>query len=358
MKIIQILPTLSYGDAIGNHAISLKKLFQTMGYETQIYAENIDSRLPKGTGYSINRLPRLNENDIVFYHLSTWSKLNYSIGDVHCRKVINYHNITPPHFFAGYSIEAKKKSRLGLQGARYLSDKADYVIAVSEFNKRDLKNLGYSQKIDVAPILISFEDYKQSPSESVIRRYKDGKTNILFTGRIAPNKKQEDIIQAFYYYKKYINSEARLFLVGNYRGMEKYYEKLQNYVKELDLQDVYFTGHIPFNEILAYYQIADLFVCMSEHEGFCVPLVEAMYFQVPILAYDSTAIPETLQSGGILLKEKDPKLTAEWMERLTRDFALRNYILEKQRIRLKDLNYETVSEQYRRYLDQFILEGM
>ena len=116
-----------------------------------------------------------------------------------------------------------------------------------------------------------------------------------------------------------VYKRQRLFFVGKYAGMEAYYEQLKRYVEALDLKDVYFTGHIKFDEILAYYRTADVFVCMSEHEGFCVPLVEAMYFGVPIVAYDSSAIADTLGNGGILTEDKDPKLVAEIINRLVQD---------------------------------------
>src|SRR5690606_3919553 len=145
----------------------------------------------------------------------------------------------------------------------------------------------------------------------VERFSKDGYTNLLFVGRIAPNKKQDDIIKIFYYYKKFINPESRLILVGSYIGMERYYSELIKLVNDLDLQDVFFTGHIPFESILAYYQISHLFLCMSEHEGFCVPIVEAMLFDLPIIAYRSSAVPATLGNAGFVVSEKNYKAIAE-----------------------------------------------
>ena len=159
--------------------------------------------------------------------------------------------------------------------------------------------MGYTCPIDVCPILIPFSDYEKEPDRRVLRRYKgDGKTNLLFVGRIAPNKKQENVIRAFYFYHKYYSPDSRLFLVGSWSGMESYYERLCDYVKALGIAEhVVFTGHIRFDEILAYYHLADVFLCMSEHEGFCVPLVEAMYFHVPIVAYSCAAVPDTLEEA-------------------------------------------------------------
>lgn len=354
MKIIQILPTLSYGDAIGNHVLALRKLISSMGYKTDIYAENIDARIPKGMGTSIEKLPDLEENDIVIYHLSTETKLNEMIGGFKGIKIIQYHNITPPQFFSKYNLGMKNRTACGLEQARKLAVQAEYYLADSTFNKNELIKMGYRQNIDVLPILINFEDYKQNASEVVQKRYGDKKKNLLFVGRVAPNKRQEDIIKAFFYYKKYMNSEARLFLVGNYGGLETYYERLKAYVYRLELQDVYFTGHISFDEILAYYKIADLFVCMSEHEGFCVPLLEAMYFHVPVLAYDSSAVGETMGDGGVLLHEKNPQKTALWMKEMLENTELRKDIINRQERRMKVFEYEKTSWAYRAYLEHVI----
>ena len=179
-------------------------------------------------------------------------------------------------------------------------------------------------------------------------------TNIVFTGRIAPNKKQEDVIKAFYCYKKYYDSSARLFLVGSYKEDDEYYQKLKEYVWRLGVKDVYFTGHIKFNQILAYYKIADVFLCMSEHEGFCVPLVEAMFFDVPIIAYNSTAIPSTLGGSGILLDDKNPIIAAKMIDILVNDAELRQKVLKNQRERLEDFKYEKIKEQFEQYLNDFI----
>ena len=354
MKIIQILPTLSYGDAIGNHVLALRKLISSMGYKTDIYAENIDARIPKGMGTSIEKLPDLEENDIVIYHLSTETKLNEMIGGFKGIKIIQYHNITPPQFFSKYNLGMKNRTACGLEQARKLAVQAEYYLADSTFNKNELIKMGYRQNIDVLPILINFEDYKQNASEVVQKRYGDKKKNLLFVGRVAPNKRQEDIIKAFFYYKKYMNSEARLFLVGNYGGLETYYERLKAYVYRLELQDVYFTGHISFDEILAYYKIADLFVCMSEHEGFCVPLLEAMYFHVPVLAYDSSAVGETMGDGGVLLHEKNPQKMALWMKEMLENTELRKDIINRQERRMKVFEYEKTSWAYRAYLEHVI----
>lgn len=355
MKIIQMLPVIAFGDAVGNDTVALKRAISEMGYDTCIYAEVVDSRLPAGTAKSLSDgFPEVDKDDIIIYHFSTGSELNYRLEKFDCRKIMIYHNVTPPHFFEGYNENAVINCKKGLEGMKYLADKFDYCIADSEFNKQDLINAGYKCRIDVRPILIPFSDYEKKPDRSTLARCRDGMTNILFVGRIAPNKKHEDVIAAFCWYKKHINPRSRLILAGNYGGFELYYERLKKYVKALELEDVVFTGHVKFPQILAYYHGADLFLCMSEHEGFCVPVVESMFFKVPTVAYKSCAVPETMGGSGFLLDSKDPVETALVMDRILTDEKLRKSIIDSQLRRLEDFSYENVKAVFEKQLKTFI----
>lgn len=223
-----------------------------------------------------------------------------------------------------------------------LRDTADYCLADSEFNKQDLIRAGYQCEIDVVPILIPFDDYKRSPDPEVLTKYSDGMTNILFTGRIVPNKKQEDVIQAFACYQKYYNKNSRLILVGSPAGAVTYYDSLQEYVRRLGVQNVVFTGHISFAEILACYAVADLFLCMSEHEGFCIPLVEAMLFEVPIVAHLCTGVTDTLGGSGFPIVRKDPVETAGVLHYVMTHEEVRSRLIREQNMRLRDFDGEIV----------------
>ena len=354
MKVIQIIPTLAYGDAVGNDTLALKKVLVDMGYKTQIYAESIVPPLDNKAALDIKKLQGLNHEDIIIYHLSTGTQLNFDVAKYKGRKIIIYHNITPPEFFREYDDYLEQISRWALDGACFLADKADYCLADSYFNKCNLRDLGYKNAIDVLPIVVPFEDYRKEPSQDIIKKYKDGRRNIVFTGRVAPNKCHQDIIAAFACYKKYYNSEARLFLVGSYKESDTYYRKLKRYIELLEVEDVVFTGHIKFEEILAYYTIADIFLCMSEHEGFCVPLIEAMFFEVPIIAYNCTAVPMTLGDGGILIEKKDPVEIAALINKILSDNVLNKQIKENQKKRLEDFQYDKVTGMFKKYLEKFI----
>jgi glycosyltransferase involved in cell wall biosynthesis len=354
MKFYQMVGNIVIGDAIGNEVIMLDKLIRKMGFETCIFYETATEEAAKiSSHYSI--MPEINNKDIVLYHYASATKITYVFCELKCRKILRYHNVTPPVFFLGYDTMIYSLCQKGLKEVQDLSNKVDYCLAVSEFNKIDLENMGFTCKIDVLPILLPYEDYMKTPSEKIINKYSDGTTNIISVGRIfAPNKRWENIIKTFYFYQKYVDKNSRLFLVGSYGRNEIYPQRLMSYVKDLELKNVIFTGHIPFDEILAYYRIADVYLCMSEHEGFCVPLLEAMLFNKPIIAYSTTAIPYTLDGAGFLLEKNDPLEAALIIERILKDRILRDEILKKQNERLLFFETQRVSEMFKQCIEDFI----
>lgn len=355
MRIIQVLGELAFGDAIGNHAVELKKVLQRGGYHTEIYAEGIDHRISKKTAKPIRQLCRLKKSDILIYHMSFGCTLNWQLREWKCRKVLMYHNITPPEFTQRYSDIFSSNLQIGLEQTAQLADSVERCIAMSDFNKRNLIEMGYpAEQIWVMPgYLIPFEDYAKQPAPEMLRQYADGWVNILFVGRFASNKKQEDVIRAFAYYKKHINSQSRLILVGSV-VFPQYADDLQSYADELGTSDVIFPGHVSFAQLIALYRSASIFLCMSEHEGFCVPLVEAMYFDVPIIAYSAAAIPDTLNGCGVLVEDKDPVLLSMWINQIINNSILRAHILAGQRARLEQLMPEVVENAFLQYLQQII----
>ena len=355
MKIINMLPILSFGDAVGNDALAIHHSLQKAGYECVLMADHTAPKIGQVENVrSTADLSIIEPDDVVIYHLSTGHLLNLRFIELKCKKIIRYHNITPPYFFCGYHTILLHNCMDAYNQVRMMAPCADFCLADSAYNKQELIRLGYRCPIEVMPILIPFSDYDKKPDEDIMQQLQDGMTNILFTGRIVPNKRQEDIIAAFDVYQKQYNPNSRLILAGNYEGMEKYYQKLQQYIRDNHTQHVIFSGHISFEAILAYYRSADLFLCMSDHEGFCVPLVEAMYFNVPIVAKNTSAIPYTLGGSGFLHDRPTPVETAGVMNRILTDEELRNRIIEGQKERLSEFSHDVVEQQLFHFLQSYL----
>lgn len=340
-RVVQILPALLYGDAVGNDVLALDRMLRDEGLKTGIYSEMTDGRIPKGVAKSID-LYNEAESDVIIYHMAAGSRLNREVTEYPGRKVMIYHNITPCEYFISYDLGGWISARSAREDLRYMADKFDLVIADSEYNREDLISEGYSKETEVCPIIIPFSDYDREPDRELMKQYgNDGVTNILFTGRVVPNKKQENVIRLFYCYRNHYDRNSRLILAGS--CIDRYRHELEDYIHRLGLEEsVLFTGHISFDKLLAWYRLADAFVCMSEHEGFCVPIVEAMYFGLPIVALRSTAVTDTLGDGGILLPDNDPKVGAGVLSRLLNDKELQDELRGNQKDILERLSYDNV----------------
>jgi glycosyltransferase involved in cell wall biosynthesis len=226
-----------------------------------------------------------------------------------------------------------------------LSGEVDLAIADSQYNREELVELGFKNTVTV-PLLIDYSRYDISPESSIMTKYRDGSVNLVFVGRIGPNKKQEDVIRVFSIYRKYINDRSRLFIVGPSRQVPDYNALLNRLVDSLGVEDVHLTGEAGQTELNAYYSIADVFVSMSEHEGFCIPLIECMHFGVPILAYESSAVTDTLDGSGILFAQKDLGRVAEMIDIVVKDKNVRERIVDGQKKRLEFFRRDRVEEQF------------
>jgi glycosyltransferase involved in cell wall biosynthesis len=164
----------------------------------------------------------------------------------------------------------------------------------------------------------------------VANSFDDAWTNILFVGRVIPNKKIDDLIRFFHAYHTMFNRRSRLLIVGAHSGFERYLASLHQLRAALDLDHVHFLGHVSDEELVAFYEIGDLFLCASEHEGFCVPLVESFYMGIPVLAHAATAVPSTMDGAGVLYDDKTPAHVALLMDTIISDHALQEAIVTAQ----------------------------
>ncbi|WP_292379935.1 glycosyltransferase family 4 protein [Methanosarcina sp. UBA289] len=340
MEIHQILPTISPGDAIGNEVQEIKRVLNEWGYKSEIYAQNIHPKI-NAKKYTEYKKVSSKENILIF-HFSIGSEVSEFVKKLPDKKIMIYHNITPPEYFCGVNETLVNLLGNGKKELRSLVDHIDLAVGVSEYNRLELQEMGF-KNTDVLPIIINFHEYS-SPNEKLLSKYDDDFVNLLFVGRVTPHKRQEDVIKVFYYYKL-INPKSRLFLAGSYEGCEIYSDYLKKLIQDLNLKDVHLLGKIGFNDLISYYKLADIFICMSEHEGFCVPILESMYFEVPIIAYKSTAIPFTLEDTGILVKEKNYCEIAEMVNVLIEDEELRSTLVKKQKDRLENFKREKIISQ-------------
>lgn len=328
-RVHQILATLGYGDAIGNEVLGIQRALRGAGYESNIIVETADPRLEDLTIDYRDVVDRVGPEDLLIHHFSLGSRASRTAFALPCRMALIYHNITPPEYFLGVHPQLVRQCYHGRRELTAYRTRCDLALGDSEFNRQELDALGFSPT-DVLHVVPDFSHLDAIPDSRVLDAYDDEWTNILFVGRLVPNKRPDDLIRFFHAYKTWYNPRARLILAGAYGGFEPYYAQLQALIATLGTKDVHILGQITNEALTALYDVADLFLCASEHEGFCVPLVEAFHKRVPVLAYASTAIPATMDGGGVLYHEKDPRRVAALMHGLVADAALADRVLEAQ----------------------------
>lgn len=352
MQIHQLIPGLSVGDAVTNHALEIQKILRGMGIPSELFSvpRHVSPHLKKvGHDYR-EHAPLSSPKNGVIYHFSIGSELSQYFQQLPDKKVMIYHNITPAKYFRGLNDQKALDVEEGRKQLETLSSVPDLALGVSNYNRLELVEAGYA-KTGVFPLILDPTQWNLPPRRGILNQYRDGKVNILFVGRSVPNKKIEDVLKVFYYYQKTIQPRSRLLLVGPYVGMEKYVAYLKALALELDLQNVVFTGHVSDAELKTYYRVADLYLCMSEHEGFCIPLLEAMHFNVPIVAYDACAIRETLGENGVLIKNKNYVEIAELMDKILSNEKLKLSLTKNQKERLAEFNVSHATSRLKKVLE-------
>jgi glycosyltransferase involved in cell wall biosynthesis len=344
MYVHQFSPTASFGDAISNQMLSLQRILRTQGHESEIFCEQLPLHF-EGQARTVAEYGAYSSGQgVLLCHFGlSYSAMTLSwLRQVPDRKVLIYHNITPHSYFVGVNIAVMEAAKAGREQLSLLRPWMQAGWGDSDFNCDELRAYGWDH-VGTLPIVFSPGNYAVRPSRKITRRYRS-RFNVLHVGRVSPNKRLEDLILVFYYLKRHVRPDARLILVGSTRGMQPYLEYLQRLVAQLGLADVVFAGHVSKSDLVAFYRSADLYLCMSEHEGCCVPLLESMHFGVPIVAYDATAVPETLGGSGVLVKDKNYPAVAELIGVLAERKTLRNRIVVRQRERLEDFGPKSVGD--------------
>jgi glycosyltransferase involved in cell wall biosynthesis len=338
----QVLATLGYGDAIGHEVLGIQRVLRSAGYQSDIFVETADPRLEMLTRDYRELVDATAPDNLLLHHFSIGSKASRTAYALPERMVLIYHNITPPEYFARVHRTLARQCFGGRRELHAYVDRCELALGDSEFNRQDLESLGFPRTA-VLPVVPDFAHLDEPPDRFVARQFDDEWTNVVFVGRVIANKKIEDLIRFFHAYHTRFNPRSRLLVVGVFSLFERYFAALTHLVQELGLSHVHFVGHVSDAELVAYYELADLFLCASEHEGFCVPLVEAFYKQVPVLAYAATAVPATMDGAGVLFDTKDPAYVAALMDGILSDPDVQEAIVDGQlravgRLRARDFD--------------------
>ncbi|HZT67894.1 MAG TPA: glycosyltransferase family 4 protein [Acidimicrobiales bacterium] len=354
----QFIPSFVSRDAIGAHTLQVRSVLQEMGLRSEVFAENTSPDLePHSRPYESYR-PK--PGDWLLYQASTGSKVaEYLLGRPE-PQIVNYHNVTPASTFGRWEPRLADEMADGRRQVAKLASVARHGLAVSQYNEAELKEMGY-RSTSVTPLLLDFSTFDHDvdrPTLDWLSRLRDrGGASILFVGRIAPNKAQHDLVKALIAYRTLYDPAARLHLVGG-ASSPAYFDALRRFVGHTGVRDsVDFAGSVSDAVRSSYFRGADVLLCLSDHEGFCVPLLEAMYNGLPIVAYASSAIPETLQGAGILLDSKEPVVVAAALHRVLSDEALRSRLVEAGRRRLADFSLDRTRRTFAEAISAVLAEG-
>ena len=346
----QLVNHLSRGDAIGHDVLTIQDRLRAEGRSSEIFC------LHHGPGLSGRHRPVSSFldscalDDIVLWHFSIGTSLFDLAAEFPGKVVMRYHNITPHQYFMGINPQLELDCRVGriqlARAARFV----DLAIGDSAYNQGELDALGYVNTGN-CPINLDLAKYAPVQPPARMAHLAKGGPNILHVGRFMPQKRYEDLLRTFHFLHK-IKPEARLILVGGWDGLEKYRAFLGELVERLKVNNVIFTGRISDADLRAIFGLCQVYLCLSEHEGFCVPLVEAMKMDLPVVAKRSTAVGETLGPAGVLLNDYRPSHAAEVIAALVDDRDRRREVRWSQQRRLEDLAPDKVWNRFRELLQQ------
>jgi glycosyltransferase involved in cell wall biosynthesis len=334
MIVNQWIPAAHRGDAVGDNARALAALLRARGHEAGLFALTIDDDMRAEVRPWSDQAAR--EGDLTLLHFAVPSPMTAALATLPGTRVLVYHNVTPPHFFAPFDAGLCQMAARGRREVEALAGRVDVALGVSEFNRRELDAMGF-RRTGVLPLAIDTTRLTGARRLPALERVlDDGLANILFVGRLAPNKKIEDHIRLAEVFKRYVDAHYRFIFVGRTDAVPRYYAAIRALVDEYRMlpERFWFTGAVADDELAAFYRHAHAYVSLSEHEGFCAPLVEAMAMDVPVLAFAAAAVPETLGGAGITFAPKDLEFAAELLGTVIYDEPLRQALVAGQRRRL------------------------
>ena len=301
----QVLATLSYGDAISNEVLGIQDVLRRAGYDSRIYIQTVDPKVEDLTDAYRYLLDDTNPETLLIHHFSIGSHASRLAFALSSRMILVYHNITPPSYFVGVNPTLVQLCYSGRRELQAYAPRCDLALGDSEFNRRELEDMRFP-RTGVLPVVPSFDHLDVPPNRLLATDFDDNLTNIFCVGRVIPNKRIEDVIRFFHAYRLKYNPASRLVIVGAHAGFEDYVSSLYELIARLGTPDVHLVGHVSNEELTALYDVADLLLSASEHEGFCVPLVEAFHKGIPVVAFAATAVPGHHGRRGSPLRPQGP----------------------------------------------------
>lgn len=350
----QLIHTLSYGDAISGEALALQRCLKELGYQSNIYAIHVHPVYKKEAetlGIKDYRSLSPDFDGGILLHYSLGSPLNNLYRAlVRAQRTLIYHNLTPAHWFRGVNPRIVRDIEQGMAELPALCAISNRLIADSKFNAHELSQLGFSAEVLELPIDPVRWNIPRNEGIYSLLKSTPG-INVVHIGRLAPNKCIEDIIKSFYFLNRFIDKGSRLWLAGIDIDTEIYSFSLKRLVHELGIDEsVTFAGCMADSELRSLYEAGSVYCCMSEHEGFCLPVVEAMHFGLPVISFDSSALPDTIGSGGLLVSEKRHAEIAELIAEVSRNQELRASLVSAGRERVASLSFDAFASRVKMLL--------
>ena len=340
----QLNAGFALGDAISSETLILQRLLKELGYSSKIYVDrDHDGDKTNTLCQDYLDMPN-NPNDILIHHYGGKTPVLDSFKNFPGKKIIIYHNITPSHYFEGYNDSLAKGLKEARDNLPEVCSGADASWAVSEFNAEELRSAGV-QNVQVFPLLFDAEQFEMKDSGKDAITATEHFVDFLFVGRVVPNKNIENLLHAFTLYNQGINQKSRLFIIGSEYSCPRYFNMLQLLRADMSCQHIHFQRFIPDEFINSYYRQCDAFITCSEHEGYCLPLIEAMYKGLPVIAPANGGMPEAMGDAGVIYEDLNAHQLAALMHKVTSDKALESEILESQATRIQRLkNRDALTE--------------
>lgn len=343
MNIHQILSGAGPRDAITNEALQFRVTFRESGWGGADYA----GRIARGLNGSIAPLERLTvaSDDVLLLHHSAGAPRLHELLRLPNPKLLVYHNVTPADWLWDQAPVAAFRCAVGTEQLPELVRAVDVAAAASAFSVAELRALG-AARTEVIPLPVDTD--RLGPATV---RHPGEAPAVLFVGRLSPHKRQAEVIRVFALYRRHRAPGAQLTLVGDPMGAA-YAAHLRQLADTLAPGAVTIESGLSEAELGDRYRSADVFLCLSGHEGFCVPLLEAFHFGVPVIARPDGAVPETVGDAALLVDDSDPAVVAELLDLVVRDEQLRASLRGRGKERLKLYSPDVVARRLRAAVEE------